>query len=144
MSTKIRSRAASKRQKEASRNDRQVLGDETLEAKGNVQKNLGKVQAKVGDIKRREGRREISDFASAHANGQQNALPPEYFYRSGEVLALGGACKDFALLLYLNLGIRSCELSLRASRRIRTHSMAAIRSDPATRHLQRDGYAQTQ
>jgi uncharacterized protein YjbJ (UPF0337 family) len=26
-----------------------VLGDKTLEAKGNVQKNLGKVQGKVGD-----------------------------------------------------------------------------------------------
>ena len=29
-----------------------VLGDATLEAKGNIQKNLGKVQAKVGDIKK--------------------------------------------------------------------------------------------
>jgi uncharacterized protein YjbJ (UPF0337 family) len=29
-----------------------VVGDTTLEAKGNIQKNLGKVQAKVGDIKR--------------------------------------------------------------------------------------------
>ena len=29
-----------------------VVGDATLEAKGNIQKNLGKVQAKVGDIKR--------------------------------------------------------------------------------------------
>jgi len=28
-----------------------LVGDETLEAKGNIQKNLGKVQAKVGDIK---------------------------------------------------------------------------------------------
>ena len=28
-----------------------LVGDETLGAKGNVQKNLGKVQAKVGDIK---------------------------------------------------------------------------------------------
>jgi len=28
-----------------------VVGDATLEAKGNIQKNLGKVQAKVGDIK---------------------------------------------------------------------------------------------
>jgi uncharacterized protein YjbJ (UPF0337 family) len=29
-----------------------LVGDETLEAKGNIQKNLGKVQAKFGDIKR--------------------------------------------------------------------------------------------
>jgi uncharacterized protein YjbJ (UPF0337 family) len=29
-----------------------IVGDGTLEAKGNIQKNLGKVQAKVGDIKR--------------------------------------------------------------------------------------------
>jgi uncharacterized protein YjbJ (UPF0337 family) len=29
-----------------------AVGDTTLEAKGNIQKNLGKVQAKVGDIKR--------------------------------------------------------------------------------------------
>jgi uncharacterized protein YjbJ (UPF0337 family) len=29
-----------------------VVGDATLEAKGNIQKNLGKVQAKVGEIKR--------------------------------------------------------------------------------------------
>jgi uncharacterized protein YjbJ (UPF0337 family) len=28
-----------------------VVGDRTLEAKGNIEKNLGKVQAKVGDIK---------------------------------------------------------------------------------------------
>jgi uncharacterized protein YjbJ (UPF0337 family) len=28
-----------------------VVGDATLEAKGNIQKNLGKVQAKVGDVK---------------------------------------------------------------------------------------------
>jgi uncharacterized protein YjbJ (UPF0337 family) len=28
-----------------------VVGDATLEAKGNIQKNLGKVQAKVGDLK---------------------------------------------------------------------------------------------
>jgi uncharacterized protein YjbJ (UPF0337 family) len=28
-----------------------LVGDETLEAKGNVQKNLGKVQEKVGDVK---------------------------------------------------------------------------------------------
>ena len=28
-----------------------VVGDAPLEAKGNIQKNLGKVQAKVGDIK---------------------------------------------------------------------------------------------
>jgi uncharacterized protein YjbJ (UPF0337 family) len=28
-----------------------LVGDETLEAKGNIQKNLGKLQAKVGDIK---------------------------------------------------------------------------------------------
>jgi uncharacterized protein YjbJ (UPF0337 family) len=28
-----------------------LVGDETLEAKGNIQKNLGKVQEKVGDIK---------------------------------------------------------------------------------------------
>jgi uncharacterized protein YjbJ (UPF0337 family) len=28
-----------------------VVGDATLEAKGNIEKNLGKVQAKVGDIK---------------------------------------------------------------------------------------------
>jgi uncharacterized protein YjbJ (UPF0337 family) len=27
-----------------------VVGDKTLEAKGNMQKNLGKVQAKVGDV----------------------------------------------------------------------------------------------
>ena len=29
-----------------------LVGNETLEAKGNIQKNLGKVEAKVGDIKR--------------------------------------------------------------------------------------------
>jgi len=28
-----------------------VVGDATLEAKGNIEKNLGKVQAKFGDIK---------------------------------------------------------------------------------------------
>jgi uncharacterized protein YjbJ (UPF0337 family) len=28
-----------------------LVGDETLEAKGNIQKNLGKVQKKLGDIK---------------------------------------------------------------------------------------------
>jgi uncharacterized protein YjbJ (UPF0337 family) len=28
-----------------------LVGDATLEAKGNIQKNLGKVQAKVGDVK---------------------------------------------------------------------------------------------
>ena len=28
-----------------------LVGDETLEAKGNIQKNLGKVQEKLGDIK---------------------------------------------------------------------------------------------
>jgi uncharacterized protein YjbJ (UPF0337 family) len=28
-----------------------VVGDKTLEAKGNVQKNLGKVQEKFGDVK---------------------------------------------------------------------------------------------
>jgi uncharacterized protein YjbJ (UPF0337 family) len=28
-----------------------LVGDERLEAKGNIQKNLGKVQAKVGDVK---------------------------------------------------------------------------------------------
>jgi uncharacterized protein YjbJ (UPF0337 family) len=28
-----------------------LVGDETLEAKGNLQKNLGKVQKKLGDIK---------------------------------------------------------------------------------------------
>jgi uncharacterized protein YjbJ (UPF0337 family) len=28
-----------------------LVGNETLEAKGNIQKNLGKVEAKVGDIK---------------------------------------------------------------------------------------------
>ena len=28
-----------------------VVGDATLEAKGNIEKNLGKVQAKVGDIR---------------------------------------------------------------------------------------------
>jgi uncharacterized protein YjbJ (UPF0337 family) len=28
-----------------------LVGDETLEAKGNIQKNLGKVQEKVGDVK---------------------------------------------------------------------------------------------
>lgn len=28
-----------------------LVGDKTLEAEGNIQKNLGKVQAKVGDIK---------------------------------------------------------------------------------------------
>jgi len=27
-----------------------LVGDKTLEAKGNIQKNLGKVQAKVGDV----------------------------------------------------------------------------------------------
>jgi uncharacterized protein YjbJ (UPF0337 family) len=27
-----------------------LVGDETLEAKGNIQKNLGKVQGKLGDI----------------------------------------------------------------------------------------------
>jgi len=29
-----------------------AVGDKTLEAKGNVQKNFGKVQAKVGDIEK--------------------------------------------------------------------------------------------
>jgi uncharacterized protein YjbJ (UPF0337 family) len=28
-----------------------LVGDKTLEAKGNIQKNLGKVQEKVGDVK---------------------------------------------------------------------------------------------
>jgi uncharacterized protein YjbJ (UPF0337 family) len=28
-----------------------LVGDKTLEAKGNIEKNLGKVQAKVGDLK---------------------------------------------------------------------------------------------
>ena len=28
-----------------------LVGDKTLEAKGNIQKNLGKVQEKLGDIK---------------------------------------------------------------------------------------------
>jgi uncharacterized protein YjbJ (UPF0337 family) len=28
-----------------------LVGDKTLEAKGNIQKNLGKVQAKAGDLK---------------------------------------------------------------------------------------------
>jgi uncharacterized protein YjbJ (UPF0337 family) len=28
-----------------------VVGDKTLEAKGNIQKNLGKVQEKFGDLK---------------------------------------------------------------------------------------------
>jgi uncharacterized protein YjbJ (UPF0337 family) len=28
-----------------------VMGDKTLEAKGNIQKNLGKVQEKFGDVK---------------------------------------------------------------------------------------------
>ena len=28
-----------------------LVGDKRLEAKGNIQKNLGKVQAKVGDLK---------------------------------------------------------------------------------------------
>ena len=28
-----------------------VIGDKTLQAKGNIEKNLGKVQEKVGDIK---------------------------------------------------------------------------------------------
>jgi uncharacterized protein YjbJ (UPF0337 family) len=28
-----------------------LVGDKTLEAKGNIQKNLGKVQAKFGDVK---------------------------------------------------------------------------------------------
>ncbi len=28
-----------------------LVGDETLEARGNIQKNLGKVQEKLGDIK---------------------------------------------------------------------------------------------
>jgi uncharacterized protein YjbJ (UPF0337 family) len=28
-----------------------VVGDKTLEAKGNIQKNLGKVQGKFGDVK---------------------------------------------------------------------------------------------
>jgi uncharacterized protein YjbJ (UPF0337 family) len=28
-----------------------LVGDETLEAKGNIQKNIGKVQEKVGDLK---------------------------------------------------------------------------------------------
>src|SRR5579872_1337693 len=28
-----------------------LVGDETLEAKGNIQKNLGKVQEKLGDVK---------------------------------------------------------------------------------------------
>ncbi len=36
-----------------------LVGDETLEAKGNIQKNLGKVQAKVGDIKK-----DLKDIAS--------------------------------------------------------------------------------
>jgi uncharacterized protein YjbJ (UPF0337 family) len=27
------------------------VGDKTLEAKGNIEKNLGKVQAKFGDVK---------------------------------------------------------------------------------------------
>ena len=30
-----------------------LVGDQTLEAKGNIQKNLGKVQAKLGDLKTR-------------------------------------------------------------------------------------------
>jgi uncharacterized protein YjbJ (UPF0337 family) len=29
----------------------QLLGDQTLETKGNIQENLGKVQEKLGDIK---------------------------------------------------------------------------------------------
>jgi uncharacterized protein YjbJ (UPF0337 family) len=29
-----------------------VVGDATLEAKGNIEKNLGKVQAKFGDVKK--------------------------------------------------------------------------------------------
>lgn len=28
-----------------------LVGDDTLEAKGNIQKNIGKVQAKLGDLK---------------------------------------------------------------------------------------------
>ena len=28
-----------------------LVGDDTLEAKGNIQKNFGKVQEKVGDVK---------------------------------------------------------------------------------------------
>jgi uncharacterized protein YjbJ (UPF0337 family) len=28
-----------------------LVGDKTLEAKGNIQKNLGKVQSKFGDVK---------------------------------------------------------------------------------------------
>jgi uncharacterized protein YjbJ (UPF0337 family) len=36
-----------------------LVGDETLQAKGNIQKNLGKVQAKVGDIKK-----DLKDIAS--------------------------------------------------------------------------------
>jgi uncharacterized protein YjbJ (UPF0337 family) len=28
-----------------------LVGDKTLEAKGNIEKNLGKVQAKFGDVK---------------------------------------------------------------------------------------------
>jgi uncharacterized protein YjbJ (UPF0337 family) len=28
-----------------------VVGDKTLQAKGNIEKNLGKVQAKFGDVK---------------------------------------------------------------------------------------------
>ncbi|MGO9327215.1 MAG: CsbD family protein [Steroidobacteraceae bacterium] len=29
-----------------------VVGDKTLEAKGNIQKNLGKIRAKFGDVKK--------------------------------------------------------------------------------------------
>ncbi|MGA2709337.1 MAG: CsbD family protein [Steroidobacteraceae bacterium] len=29
-----------------------VVGDKTLEAKGNIQKNIGKIQAKFGDVKK--------------------------------------------------------------------------------------------
>ena len=29
-----------------------VVGDKTLQAKGNIEKNLGKVQAKFGDVKK--------------------------------------------------------------------------------------------
>ena len=32
-------------------NTGKLVGDKTLEAEGNIQKNLGNVQAKVGDIK---------------------------------------------------------------------------------------------
>lgn len=37
-----------------------LVGDETLEAKGNVQKNLGKVQGKLGDI-----RQDVKDSSKA-------------------------------------------------------------------------------